>query len=619
MTTPTPLTPRLNTADSLSASETMAQALFGPDDVFAEVHEPWRQMLEEPTLHYDPSLSPAERTAESYRRLRLVNSRVQSPMELACDPVKLAALHEWLAIPDTALTTLASIHFNLFLGSLAEHHDTGRDLDDLFGMRSVGVFLTTEVGHGNDAAALETTAHRDPSSGQFTLNTPGASAQKFMPNSSTLGGPKQAVVAARLISDGRDHGPVLFLVPLTDADGPLPGIRIRQLPERIGQPVDHSLTSFDHVQLPPDAMLQADHAQLDADGTFTSQVASGRKRFLRAISRVTPGKLAMSAASCGISRSALTIAIRYAHHRHISAPRGTTVPIAAHTSHHERLISKLATTYAMTLLTRQTMKTWVEHDKATLAAAEREVAITKAWVTWQGRQVVTEMRERCGAHGMLPLNGLAHHAGNLDGAITAEGDNLAISVKAAAEMLREPTLRRTVTVTSLKDASLRDLHDLLIAAQAIAHHRAQDRLRDTTEHGLGWWNAACLPALEAVSTYAVRQAAGAFLNAIETCEEPQGRYLLEELACLFMLREVERRSGVLMAHGHLDAEAVQELPDAIDITIATLAPHMQTCADAFRVPEAYLASIPIANSDLERFYDDPQAHWHTGDVTGKAA
>ncbi|MFD3424240.1 acyl-CoA dehydrogenase family protein [Streptomyces decoyicus] len=602
----------LTTAGSSAVSEAVARTLFGPDDAFATVHEPWRQMLEDPALHYEPSLTPAERIAESYRRLHLVQSRVGSPLELASDPQKLSALHEWLAVPDTALTSVASIHHNLVLGSLAEHYDADRDLEDLFALRTTGVFLTTEVAAGCDAAALETTAHRDPQTGEFTLHTPGAGAQKFMPNSSLIGGPKTAVVAARLIDEGQDHGPFLFVVPLTNAEGPLPGIRIRQLGERIGQPLDHSLTSFDQVQLPPNALLQADHGRFDADGTFTSQVADGRKRFLRAIARVTPGKVAMSAATCGISRAALAIAVRYAHHRHISAPDGTTVPIAAHTSHHERLINHLADTYAMTLLTRQTTKAWVERDENTRSAAEREVAITKAWVTWTGRTVVTEMRERCGAHGMLALNGLAHHAGNVDGAITAEGDNLAISVKAAAEMLRQPPAPgRTVTVASIEDASLYDLHDLLTIAQTLAHRRAHDRLHETTEHGLPRWNAACLPALDAVATYAVCRAAGAFLEAIEACDDPRARVLLEELAGLFLLREVERRAGVLMAHGHLEAEAVRQLPDAIDLTIARLAPHMLVCTDAFRVPEAYLASIPIANSDYQLHYDDPQAHWHT--------
>ncbi|MFI9610100.1 hypothetical protein ACIHCM_00065 [Streptomyces sp. NPDC052023] len=75
-------------------------------------------------------------------------------------------------------------------------------------------------------------------------------AQKFMPMTSSIGGPKDAVVAARLLAGGRDHGVFLFLTPLSDHRGPLPGVTVRPLPLRPGSSVDHCLTSFEQVVLP---------------------------------------------------------------------------------------------------------------------------------------------------------------------------------------------------------------------------------------------------------------------------------------------------------------------------------------------------------------------------------
>ena len=72
---------------------------------------------------------------------------------------------------------------------------------------------------------------------------------------SLAGGPKSAVVAARLLVDGEDQGVFLFLTPLSDERGHLPGVRVRRLADRTGTPVDHCLTSFDHVRLPREAML----------------------------------------------------------------------------------------------------------------------------------------------------------------------------------------------------------------------------------------------------------------------------------------------------------------------------------------------------------------------------
>lgn len=114
---------------------------------------------------------------------------------------------------DGGLCTVASIHYNLFLGSLLDHDVEGRDLSAFTSMKRTGTFLCTELEHGNDVASMETTAVLDRTTNGFVLNTPTPGARKFMPNTSTIGGPKSAVVAARLVIDGRDQGVFLFLTP----------------------------------------------------------------------------------------------------------------------------------------------------------------------------------------------------------------------------------------------------------------------------------------------------------------------------------------------------------------------------------------------------------------------
>ncbi|WP_433544663.1 hypothetical protein ACQPZG_05395 [Streptomyces sp. CA-294286] len=128
-------------------------------------------------------------------------------------------------------------------------------------------------------------------------------------------------MAARLLIDGHDQGILLFLTPLSDANGHLPGIDVHRLPSRTGSPVDHCLTGFDQVRLPREALLEAAHGRLDTNGTLTSSKGKLRTRFLHSISRVTTGKVCMSAAAVGVSRAALSIAVRHTHQRHISGPR----------------------------------------------------------------------------------------------------------------------------------------------------------------------------------------------------------------------------------------------------------------------------------------------------------
>ncbi|WFB10669.1 acyl-CoA oxidase [Streptomyces sp. LX-29] len=516
-------------------------------------------------------------------------------------------MHEWAAVVDGALATVAGIHYNLFLGSLVDDDQSpSRDLTPYTRLERTGTFLCTERAHGNDAAALQTTADYDRATGGFVLHTPNEGAEKFMPNTGPAGGPKSAVVAARLLVDGRDLGVFLFLTPLTDRDGvPLPGIRVRELPERIGSPVDHCVTTFDRVRLDRGALVQGPHGRLRADGSLESSVGSPRKRFLAAIGRVTVGKLCMSASTLGGSRAALAIAVRYAHTRHISGPTaGHRVPLAAHRSHHARLLKALATAYAMTFLHRAVTERWITHAPDERAEVERLVAIAKGWITWRAREITLESRERCGARAMFPVNGLAEYPANADGAITAEGDNLAIWCKAGAEMIfgytpAVPTPRPPADagvpaggVASLTEPGF--LRDLIAAAERGWHERARRELRSGPPgEPLGRWNGASGPALELVTAHATLQAADAFIATLDSVTHSPTRAVLGELCALFLLEAVAPRTGELLADGLMSAEQVRALPDTVERLTAALAPHLTVLAEACDVPEEHLSGLPL--------------------------
>ncbi|MFE1885970.1 acyl-CoA dehydrogenase family protein, partial [Streptomyces diastatochromogenes] len=507
-----------------TVSGELARLLLDGDDR-EHIHGMWRDLISKDTFRHRPGLGSAERAALSYEWLRLVNDTAGGAERLADDPRLLAGLHEWAAIVDGGggLCTVASIHYNLFLGSLLDHEGAERrDLSDFTTLRRTGTFLCTELDHGNDASALETTAELDPATGGFVLNTPHPGAQKFMPNTSMTGGPKSAVVAARLIVDGRDEGVFLFLTPLSDERGLLPGVRVRRLPLRTGAPVDHCLTAFDRVLLPRDALLESEHGYLDADGRFHSDLGNRRKRFLQSIGRVTMGKLCMSGAAVGATRAALSIAVRYGDHRQVSGPRaGQRIPVNAHRSHHGRLLKGLASAYAMTFLHRSVLARWdavhADGDAGERADTERLIAIAKSWITWQARDITIECRERCGAQGLFAANGLSEFPQYVEGTITAEGDNLVIWVKAAAEMLFEHQPPREAPVPPGDVDRLTDprhLRGLLARAEAAWQDRARAALRrgpsgDPVER----WNGASSAALEMVSVHARLQAADAFLDA----------------------------------------------------------------------------------------------------------
>jgi acyl-CoA oxidase len=580
----------------------LSHLLFDRDER-ERVHGIWRDFIADESFRYRDGLSPADRAALAYERLREVNAVIGSSEDLARDPRMLASLHEWAAIVDGGggLCSLVSIHYNLFLGSLLDHGGTaGRDLSDFTSMRRTGTFLCTELDHGNDASALGTVADYDVITDSFTLHTPTAGAQKFMPNTSPIGGPKSGVVAARLRVEGRDEGVFLFLVPLSDEDGVRPGVNVRPLPYRPGAPMDHCLTSFDHVRLDRSALLEAEHGRLDEDGKLTSSLGNRRKRFLHSIGRVTTGKLCMSGAAIGASRAALTIAVRYSQHRHISgAKAGERVPLQAHRSHHGRLLGPLVNSYAMTFAHREAVTRWCEASTPEeRVEVEREVAVLKGWITWQARTVTTECRERCGAQALFSANGLADFPQYTEGTITAEGDNLVVWLKAASELLFGTDAGSPeVSDVPLAERSLTDrrfLRGLLADAERMWRARASAGLRKgPAGDPLGRWNSASFAALRMVSVHATVRAADAFSRAIDRAEGPAVRDLLENACLLFLLQQLGEHTGDLLAEGRLTAAHALALPDAVETLTAELAPRMTTLVDAFDLPAEFLEALPM--------------------------
>ncbi|GAA3855364.1 acyl-CoA dehydrogenase family protein [Streptomyces sp. NPDC003328] len=578
-------------------SADLARILFGPHA--EQIHEPWKSLFSDPRFSFQEGLSPHERTALSYERLRLVNEFVADPIGLASDIESLTAMHEWAGVVDAGMATIASIHWNLHIGSLVDHDTDGWDLSAYARMDRIGTFLCTELDHGNDAASLETTATFDRETSGFVLDTPTPGACKWMPNTSSTGGAKNAVVAARLVVDHIDHGVFLFLTPLTDSAGHhYPGVEVRPLPQTASAPVDHCATHFHQVRLPFEALLQGEHGRLSRDGTFTSSLGNPRKRFLQSVRRVHTGKLCMTAYSLGVTRHALAVTMQHSHRRLTSGmTTGRKVSLIEHRSHHAPLMAAVATTYAATLLHRDVVRQWTGGAGAEQEETERLAAVAKAWITWQARSVMTECRERCGAQGLLLSNGIAFQLAANEGTITAEGDNRVIWVKAAGEMLLGGFTPAPPSETPPAGRTLDDsayLQDLLTDIERIWHSRARSRLRGGRRGDpLARWNGAVTPALNLVEAHVHRRAAQALLTAAGRPSDPQARAVLRCLHALFALRQVKAHSGDLLAAGRLTADHVQQLPDVEEAAVEALVPYSLQLTEAFAALEGFMGEHPM--------------------------
>ena len=153
------------------------------------------------------------------RRLKEIQS------QLGLDPNSWKTLRLVSGFDDP--TTLHELMFMPNIEALASREQQARWLPLCRDWRMIGCYAQTEIGHGSNVRAIETTATFDPVADEFILSTPTVTATKFWPGSMGRTA-NTAVVIARLITpDGKDQGIHNFLVPLRDPSSHelLPGVR----------------------------------------------------------------------------------------------------------------------------------------------------------------------------------------------------------------------------------------------------------------------------------------------------------------------------------------------------------------------------------------------------------
>ncbi|EOD44663.1 putative acyl- oxidase protein [Neofusicoccum parvum UCRNP2] len=322
---------------------------------------------------------------------------------------------------------LLVIHYNLCMGTLAQYLDGRPDLEPLLEELARfdvnGQFMLTEVGHGLDAAHLETTAtlQRD---GSFELHSPNRQAAKYMPPATPVAGMRRgAIVIARLMVAGEDRGVRPFWVMLNDGRSMEQDVVTRALPRRAGsQGLDHAITMFDRKQLPPTALL----GRLD-------KPANERLHFLSVISRVAVGTMALSMLNIPALKTSAYIAGVYSKRRTITGPDGEQGPIVQFRTQQRPILHafaqgavyEAASKYCVDLFTTARQET-VRHAVATAF---------KAAVTSATQESLVQLADRCGAQGLFEHNGIVRTQLLMRGNSIAEGDVLVLSIRLLSELL----------------------------------------------------------------------------------------------------------------------------------------------------------------------------------------
>lgn len=147
-----------------------------------EHREQMQQLFSQPlfTPRYNIALD-AERELALLRLKEICDKKHISVLDFRGDPRRIFTAHEMTAIVDASTATKMTVQFNLFggtvlrLGTERHHAQLLAGIDTL---EDIGCFALTELGYGNNAVEMETTATYDHKTDEFVVSSPTTLAQK---------------------------------------------------------------------------------------------------------------------------------------------------------------------------------------------------------------------------------------------------------------------------------------------------------------------------------------------------------------------------------------------------------------------------------------------------------
>lgn len=401
--------------------------------------------------------SNIERCAIEYQRLVSLGKTAKlTASDIALCHDKLLTLHEWTGFVSGTLLTLMTIHYNLCLGTILNTKSKQQNIEDviseLLDFSRIGVFLATELGYGNNVIKLKTEARFIKEKRVFRINTPCAEAKKFMPNTAFSATPKIACVLAQLIVENRSIGVFPFIVPLHNDDGKiLEGIHITPLGEKPGYQLDNAITWFKDVDIPERFALLGEGSYFDQNGELVTESSSKNSRFYKAIDRVQAGKLCLSGGIANGLKSVIKITLKFSDERKTFGVSNQDIPVGDYFTHKRSVVNAFAQVKAIEAFYSYIKN--IRHQITSTSHKHVYLALLKSYVSDRALNILNEVRQRVGAHGLFSETGIIDHIVTIHGVITAEGDNLVIRQKAAQDLLLKKELLALIPVDTL-DAPL---------------------------------------------------------------------------------------------------------------------------------------------------------------------
>jgi acyl-CoA oxidase len=556
---------------------------------------------------------------------------------------------ETQALGDLSLLVKTGVQWGLFGGAIThlgteQHHK--RYLPDVMSLDLLGCFAMTETGHGSDVQSIGTTATYDAQSQEFVIHTPDDDSRKdYIGNAARHG--RVAAVFAQLVTQDEGRGVHAFLVPIRDAEGrPCPGVSIEDCGHKAGlNGVDNGRLAFNQVRVPREALLDR-YGRVEPDGTYFSPIESETGRFFTMLGTLVQGRVSVSGAAVSATKTALTIATRYALRRRQFKKPGTNdeVLLLDFIQHQRRLMPALASTYALHFAQQELIaqlnavfsndaESDPEDDRVARRKLETLAAGLKATTTWHATHTIQTCREACGGAGYLSVNRLPQLKADTDVFTTFEGDNTVLlqlvaktlltnyqsefgeldaigTVRFVADQVVDTVIERTgagALMQRLIDAvpgrdeeqSLLDRGYQLSLFEWREKHMLDGvtrRIRagiNDGEDAFDVFNSAQDHVLAAARAHIDRIVLELFVAAIDRCEDDEVKALLDKVCDLHVMSMLERDRAWFLEHGRLTPARAKAVIATVNELCGELREHAELLVDAFAIPDVVLAA-PIA-------------------------
>lgn len=537
------------------------------------------------------------------------------------------AIMETLSYHDLSLVIKFGVQFGLWgmsVHSLGTEKHYAKYLKDIGSLKLPGCFAMTETNHGSNVKGLETTATYNHEEQTFTIHTPYQKAQKeYIGNAAVHG--QMATVFAKLIIGGIDYGVNAFIVPIRDKNSHvLKGITINDCGRKMGlNGVENGTISFDQVVIPKENMLDR-FASVNEKGEFESPIPSDNRRFFTMLGTLVGGRIGIPRSALAAAKSGLTIAIKYSDKRRQFGPEGgSEVPILNYRIHQQRLLPKLAKTYAIHFALQYVTSRFMARSESEMPEIEALAAGMKAYSTWNTTAVLQECREACGGKAYLSENRIDALKNDTEVYTTFEGDNTVLMQLVAKNRLSEfrksfgqmdakgmiqYVFENAKTVISEKnpiatrntdEAHLQDNKFHLSAFQyreKTTLASAAKRLKKLIDSGLAPYDAFNVvqhQMIDVTQAYLERIVLEQFQIAITSIKDPNSKTVMVKLCQLYALSQIEINKGWYLEDGYMEAVKTKAIRKMVNQLCWNLRPEAVSLVEAFNIPDSCL-SAPIA-------------------------